>query len=433
MSKFVAAIVTFLFVGCNSSQTEPPLACAEAQVQPGHEKWPAPPTPSDSTALGKSYSEDVGLMCPLDGAPNRRHFAAKVTGVNSIGAIVGVHTGGLHKRNFTWSIVRNYAGYTPDSISDAEVELQLQTALAAWASVANLSFRQVHSGGEITFEWVPTLADVDLPVPNAIAVAFSRDSAGEFYADILPEAYGARIVFADRRIGPDTKMNWARPNAILTLATHEIGHFLGMWHAFMDPEYGPGKAYPKANDHSIMSYDYKCSVGACVGYLSEYDISVMEKKYGPNSQTRPLLELWVPGWNKHFYTTSWPEANTLAYSGATSGLTRFWGLVNRNQIPGTTALHRHYTEQVGVGPRHYYSTGEPLCAPMPLWYEGVMGYIETPSKKAPEGSLRLYSDYSASLKDNRLTAGSKAPEGYARGKVFGDVIPIDNLPPAAED
>lgn len=381
-------------------------------------------------------------VCPLEGPSPAKLAAFKRAKRAAVGEPVGVHYGGLSKRHFTWSITRNYKGYTPDSISDGDVEQQIETALSAWASVTNLSFTRVSTGGEVTFEWVD---DLQLGIPNAVAVTDSRDSSGRG-GGVLPEAFGATILFAavtHDAGGNEIKVNWAKPGRILQLATHEVGHFLGMWHAFDDTGYGnlanascyrcqcDHCEFPKPNDPSIMSYDYKCSDTNCMSYLSAYDISVIQRKYGPNPYGVPLIELWIPGWGKHFYTTSWPEANALSWKGFAQGVARLWGMFYKDSLSGTVPLYRYYSEEPGVGPRHYYSVGKKLCGPQPLWYEGLMGFLKGPKEKQGPQDLRLYNHYSSARHDNVLTSSSKPPAGYSYRNIFGHVIPLGNFPVAS--
>jgi hypothetical protein len=392
--------------------------------------------------LAKRQSSEPDIICPFEGTLSKPGVLPKGFKSAAVGNVVGPHYGGLNKRNFTWSIVRNYTGYTPDNISDNDVELLLGMALATWASVANISFTKVSSGGEITFEWAQNLTSYGVWQSGAGAVALSKDENGTPLPAVLYEAYGAQIVFADEPYLANKNINWAVPNAILTTAIHELGHFLGMWHANMDTAYGNSQpchecqctncTYPKLNDPSIMSYDNLCDQNHCAGYLSEYDVVVIETKYGPNAYGRPFLELWIPSWNKHFYTASWEEANPLVFSGFASDINWFWGMIYNNQSSGMTPLHRHFTTESGVGPKHYYSTGTRLYSPTPMSYEGIMGYIVAPGEDEGDYAQRLYNHYLSYNHDNQLTSSSTPPGGYSYQNIFGHVVPFYNLPAADE-
>lgn len=390
----------------------------------------------------------TGDFCPLSLGPQPR--GEKVLAKRAaIGNIVGPHTGGLSKRNFTWSIIRNYTGYTPDNISDEMVEIYLQHAVSSWASVANIGFSRVESGGDVTFEWVDSM---NVPCslgmcyyPTAAGLALSKDGAGAFHPTVLSEAHGAKIIFANKRREPNGTLqdiDWTLPNRILVDAMHELGHFLGMWHAFNDPNYGnagtTGQAcdqclcsnctYPYINDQSIMGYDYRDQTSPCASYLSAYDVSVITQKYGSNSYGRPLLELWIPNWSKHFYTNSWEEANPLVRSGFASDVNWFHGMILKNHETYTAPVHRHYTEESGVGPKHYYSSPYQLYSPTPIWYEGVMGYVMS---SAWSGVVPLYKHYASFNDDHMFTSTSAtSPFGYVSEGVFGHIVPYDNMWPA---
>lgn len=388
--------------------------------------------------------------CPL--AHSELNASSSLVKRAAIGNTVGPHYGGLNKRHYTWSIIRNYTGYTPDGMGDAEVEQAIHMMLAMWSSVANISFEKSTSGpGDITFEWRDSLYYPCGPsgtstcyALNAGGIALSKDAAGIPQATVLSEAYGAQIIFADKYRKPSgTWINIAwNTNQIIASGLHEVGHFLGMWHAQDDANYGSSATtgmscyqcqcqtcvYPQPNDPAIMSYDFNCSevpgVG-CKAYLSAYDVYVMETKYGSNQYGWPLIELWIPSWNKHYYASRWEEANPMVYSGFASDVNWFPGMIMKSNVTSTAAMHRHYTEQSGVGSKHYYTTPSRIYSPTPMWYEGVMGYVGTDSWG---GALTpLYQHYSTGLKNHMFTSSSTPPGGYTYQSLFGYIVPFNDM------
>jgi hypothetical protein len=374
------------------------------------------------------------ISCPLGDAPIRKNFLGKAA---AVGATVGPHFGGLNKRDFTWSIKRNYTGYTPDAISDELIETYLQHVMSSWASVANLSFERVDSGGEITFEWQDSIPGFT----NAEGICLSKDAYGTPHPYILGEAYGAQIIFAGwfHDGGNLIDVDWTDVNRALIFGLHEMGHFLGMVHAQSDQYYGnnlnPACSgctctdcnYPLENDESVMSYDVWPLTGDCAAYLSAYDINVIEQKYGPNAYGVPFLELWIPGWGRNIYLNSWQEANPLVRSGFAQDVNWFVGMLKRDSTTYHTPLHRHFTNEVGVGNKEYYSVGSRLYSPTPMTYLGVSGYVMTAQGW---GTQALYRHYKSSSQDHRYTMTSTPPSGYSSQGAIGYIIPYDILWPS---
>lgn len=204
-----------------------------------------------------------------------------LTGNNSIDSLV----------YSSWNIVAHtpstltYSFLTtppPDASADDRLGFRAMTAdqrqavsaaLELWASVANVSFRQVISDGNLQFgtnnqSSSDSSAYAYLPDPAFRSVSMYLDNTSSFNSVFTPGSYG--------------------PNVLL----HEIGHMLGMKHpGDYDSSGDPigGAVLPAATDnqdYTVMSYKVAASTRANGKYPVSpmlYDIQAMQYLYGANT------------------------------------------------------------------------------------------------------------------------------------------------------
>ncbi|MGO4377961.1 DUF4214 domain-containing protein [Pseudoduganella sp. RAF53_2] len=150
------------------------------------------------------------------------------------------------------------------------------TALQVWADVANVSFQQVSSSGELRF------GTNDQSAAGSAGYAYLPEPGRDFVSMYLDNTYQGNTYFGSGSVGMND-------------VVHEIGHMLGLKHP---GDYDAGGAslggavLPKTfdnEDYSIMSYT--APIGAHVngkypGSPMLYDIQAIQYLYGPNMSYR---------------------------------------------------------------------------------------------------------------------------------------------------
>ena len=380
----------------------------------------------------------------------------------------------LAKRQYTWSIERGSDGWyiprfswiidaplqtvveenskrgaipgdvtltsTPDGktqvvlprMTNAYVEDILETTVASWASVANVQFRRVLGPADLTFKFPEFNAGAPWAEGQFIANknAANEITGGSIVVGMTVEKQDDYWPFWKNGDRIAQYLHSGYENGFLKLELHEFGHFLGLDHAFCDPDYGrdsygnerecPSGAclYPASEqDYSVMDYNQPSPT-----LLSEQDIALVQAKYGAPAHV-PMIELFVSSMNEHFYTRSWQEANHVLQSGYASGV-RFKNLTGAllpDPSAGRTPLHRFF-EPFYNG--HTYIRSASPSRPGAI-YEGVMGYTKDSSARnfAPMGTFHLRGS-----SDERFFTSDNEPEGYVyTGVNYGYVIPRRNV------
>lgn len=346
----------------------------------------------------------------------------------------GPHTRNLSKRQYTWRIRKNYTGstftpgtgtvYTNDA-SNTFIQAQLQKVLATWSSVINIQFRYTTSSvADLEFEWV------------------GQETwwAGYcFWHGPDDNIDGALIQFSEY-LQPWNEVN-GDLGRLYGIGMHEVGHFLGLGHAFDDMwdykynETGTSSRacvsggrckYPVVTaptiNAAIMDYRWGSSLGRHVTsrVLTDYDIDYARAKYGA-PDFEPWMEIKFPSTNESFYTNSWEEASGVltAFSSSstlTSSVTvnTFLGALHSiagNPNPPTGGwwqLHRYVNNGNG---RHLYMTSSTyLSTPGGHSDEGVAGYTY-PSVNG-KYNTKMHQHYSSALNNYIYTNSSTPPSGY---------------------
>lgn len=403
--------------------------------------------PADKVVTSASIvnSQTADLNCGFKGfdAGHVKTTLAKSAGIGNLTPPFGrpnwgPHAANLSKREFTWCIRKNYTGatytyylgtsYTNDA-SNSFVQSQLQKVLATWSSVVNIRFRYTTEDyADIVFEWHDGVHD--------------HDYAGVFvpsYDAYTGDVRGGSIRFSEYN-QPWNEIN-GDLGRIYAVGLHEVGHFLGLGHAWEDTwDYRYGEAgtssracvsggrckYPVITaptiNAAVMDYRWGRDLGRHVTsrVLTDYDIDYARAKYGA-PDFEPWMEIKFPSTNESFYTNSWEEASGVltAFSNSstlTSSVTvnTFLGAIHSiagNPNPPTGGwwqLHRYMINSNG---RHLYMTSSTyLSTPGGHTDEGVAGY--TYPSVSGKYSTKMYQHYSSALNNYIYTNSSTPPAGY---------------------
>jgi hypothetical protein len=414
------------------------LVLAGAAAACGPESRDEPPSPESAAA---AIVAQTGCDFKGFSAPSGFAAAAASTPPAPFGRPDwGPHGGFLSKTKYTWSIRKNWSprgdGINFDykfgagtlyakEVSNAFVEAQLQKVISTWASVVNIqfSYRANTASAELQFEFSPS--------GTTGAFTPTSDSAGKIT--------GGNIALTEGQ-GQPWQETYGDLSRIYAIALHEVGHFLGLGHAYSDrwdyaydlgatpvPCVTGGRCkYPVLRmptvNHSIMADHWGKDGGRSVisRVLTDYDTAYARAKYGAPAHD-PLIEIWFPSTKEHFYTNNWEEASqvltlrsnsmTLISDVTVSSYLGAIHFISGNPNPGPTGwwqFHRYFSTPNG---KHLYITSsEHITLPPQYPDEGVMGY----TYYTINGFFRtkLYNYYSSSSDDYIFTSSSVAPSGY---------------------
>ena len=140
-----------------------------------------------------------------------------------------------------------YVGDAPSSLSQAQFDSAIETALGAWSDVADLTFTETDQPGQrdsLDF----TVRDIDGP-GGTLAQAYFPD-------DVNPPRIAGDVQF-------DVAENWEIGNSLgsqafdlVAVAVHEIGHALGLDHihdadSILHPTISPNTQFTSLSTHDI--------------------------------------------------------------------------------------------------------------------------------------------------------------------------------------
>ncbi|MEW5726700.1 MAG: M10 family metallopeptidase, partial [Pseudomonadota bacterium] len=142
-------------------------------------------------------------------------------------------------------------------------------ALAEWAKVANITFKEVSSGGQIAF------GNAELGSPSGMTLW--KGTSGKYsgmkttHADVYMDVSG-NLTYGDGSFGYRAML-------------HEIGHALGLKHTF-DTSGTTLSGVENTAQYSVMSYDNPPSTPNVQPHTAQlYDIAAVQYLYGVNKAT----------------------------------------------------------------------------------------------------------------------------------------------------
>ncbi|MBP0443176.1 matrixin family metalloprotease [Roseomonas sp. SSH11] len=250
----------------------------------GAHPTPAPGlTPSDAPELHVFYDLDGGTAQPHEPEAYSASFG-KWGASRSFGTPGGVVTwsiagGGLFNATGNSSF---FVGTTVPlwHVFSFDYTAVLAQAFAAWSAVADITFAQVADGG------ASLGAGLSANIRIGAGFVDGRPTSGNVLASAYLPTYSnpASVAFAGDIIFDSAEGSFWTPESFLAVATHEIGHSLGLSHsgltsALMYPYYNPAIATPQPDDIAGIRSIYG-SASSWPGSLAISDAVVSESAAG---------------------------------------------------------------------------------------------------------------------------------------------------------
>jgi hypothetical protein len=322
-------------------------------------------------------------------------------------------------------------------LANAYVEERWNNALAGWASVTNLEFVKVSGRAELELI-LNQNAEAGNPLPTYLQQAEGYASGGEVVINMMYEMTASNPPYWQTGSHIPALLQPGYESRFDTVAMHEVGHFLGLGHAFDDfANYG--------RDHRLLGTGNElrgCTSTPCFGLghdlavmdyatqnrvlINGWDIFKVRQLYG-TPKHNPVIEMFIPfmaNGGEYFYTNSWDEASQLLHRYFDQGVrfNRVVGVTYQNSGPSNlrTAINRYY-DPIANGHSITYGT----TLPSPAIFEGIMGYAANGS--TPDLlQLGLYQVNGTS--DYRFFHVGQAPGDVSdTGVRYGYTVPRENI------
>ena len=177
---------------------------------------------------------------------------------------------------FSW-MTQAPSGYSNFHAFTAAEQAGARAALAEWAKVANVTFQEVSSGGQIQF------GDVSLGGPSGYTTWVGTSGANS----------GWKTTHADVMMNYDNHLTYGANDFGMRAILHEIGHALGLKHTF-DTQGPTLSGAENTAQYSVMSYDNvpnNPDVQPSTPQL--YDMAGVQYLYGANTHTYAGNTTWM--------------------------------------------------------------------------------------------------------------------------------------------
>ncbi|MBP0495834.1 matrixin family metalloprotease [Pararoseomonas indoligenes] len=294
-----------------------------APVPPMASTFPDPDQPG-APELDVFYGLDSGTV-PMEEPEDYSASYGKWGASRSFGTAGGV---------VTWSIAGaglsngtgSYSFFTGSTVSlssflSFDYSAVLTQAFAAWSSVANITFVQVADGGGSIGVGLSANIRIGAGYVDGRPVYGSSVLASTF----LPSSYTnpASVATSGDVVFDSAEGSFWTPNSFLAVATHEIGHSLGLSHsgfssALMSPYYNAAITTPQADDIAGIRSIY----GSASGFPGSVSINNVTITEGTGGITYATFTVTRTGGSSAF-SVNYATVDSTAHAGsdyvATSG------------------------------------------------------------------------------------------------------------------